>query len=230
MADEQQQTAPPPQQVTEPLGNTPEARNPDGSLKDTQTPPTQTSEAKPEPKTEAAPQSTEGAPEKYEFKAPDGYEFDKDLLSKAETICRELNLPQAAAEKVVGLLTEASLSAGEAPYKFYEDMRKGWLDSAIKDPAIGNGKDGMKPEVEASIGRLLNSLPASISKDFREALDITGAGDNPVFIKAFHNLAQRLGEGTLVKGGGPSPGGQGRPGAAPSAAQAMYPNLPSSAH
>ena len=44
-----------------------------------------------------------------------------------------------------------------------------------------------------------------------------------------HVLVQILGEGTDVKGNGPSPLGQSRTGedARPSAAQAMYPHLPS---
>jgi len=59
-------------------------------------------------------------------------------------------------------------------------------------------------------------------------MDSTGAGDNPAFIKAFYKLAQRVTEGSYVQGRGPAevtaPGGR-----RPSPAQAMYPNLPSSA-
>ena len=57
-------------------------------------------------------------------------------------------------------------------------------------------------------------------------MNFTGAGDHPAFLKAFHKLAQLVGEGTHVRGGNPSP--HGNPKSQPkSAAQIMYPNLPS---
>src|SRR5260221_14245942 len=108
-------------------------------------------------------------------------------------------------------------------------MRKGWRDEVIKNRALGDGKVDLKPEVKAVIGRAVDALPAEVAKDFREAMILTGAGDNPAFVKAFYNLASMLGEGTLVKGGGPSPEGQSAPNAPKSAASVMFPNLPSSA-
>ena len=58
---------------------------------------------------------------------------------------------------------------------------------------------------------------------------LTGAGDHPAFVKAFNKLAAFVTEGSHVSGKGPSDLGQQKPGAPtkPSAAQALYPNLPS---
>jgi hypothetical protein len=58
-------------------------------------------------------------------------------------------------------------------------------------------------------------------------MDLTGAGDNPAFIKAFWKLSQHVVEGKPAPGGGPSPHGQVAVGQAqrPSIAQAMYPSL-----
>lgn len=233
MADEQNQTSQTPpstEAVAQPQGNSPEARNPDGSLKgnvSTALPnPSQTPETK--PSTEAKPDAPT-VPEKYEFKAPEGFELNADLIAKAEPIFKELGLTQDAAQKLIDFYGDAAKAAEEAPYAAYEDMRKGWRDSVVKDPVLGNGKDGLKPEVAATIGRAIDSLPAADAAAFREAMTMTGAGDNPAFIKAFHALASKLGEGTLVTGAGPSPAGQRPSGTRPSPAQAMYPNLPSSA-
>ena len=60
-------------------------------------------------------------------------------------------------------------------------------------------------------------------------MDLTGGGDHPAILKALKIIGTRIGEGKLVTGAGPSPTGQ--PGSKPkNAAQALFPNLPSSAN
>ena len=247
MADEPNTTSstttPPPTQV---LGNDTTARNQDGSLKDNQAPPTTdkpatATDSKPDSLTSKAstpaadkptdkPTST-GAPEAYaEFKAPEGFEIDKEAIAAALPIFKELNITQEGAQKLVDFYAAQSKDAAEAPYKQWETLRNEWRDTVIKDPALGDGKGGLKPEVNAVIGRAIDALDPAVAKGFREALVLTGAGDNPAFVKAFYNLATMLGEGTLVRGGGPSPAGQTSPNAPRSAAAAMYPNLPSSSN
>lgn len=225
---------------TQALGNDQSARNQDGSLKDNQAAPTQATSKDSDGSSKNSDQSTttksdtstakapQGAPEAYsDFKAPDGYEIDKATVDKAAPIFKELNLSQDQAQKLVDFYATVSKDAAEAPFKAFEDLRAEWRDKVVKDPALGDGKSDLKPEVRAVIGRAVDALPADVAKEFREALVLTGAGDNPAFVKAFYNLASMLGEGTLVKGGGPSPAGQTAPNAPRSAAQALFPNLPS---
>lgn len=166
-------------------------------------------------------------PDKYDLKAPEGYEIDPKLVEDATPIFKELGLTQDAAQKLTDLWNKHSLEAANAPYKAYEEMRNGWRDSVAKDPALGNGTDDLKPEVKATIGRGIDSLGPALARDFRSAMDLTGSGDNPAFVKALYELCKRAGEGTAVSGKGPSP--VAASGSAPkSAASAMYPNLPSS--
>lgn len=228
MAEEQSTTSE--TQPTQPTpGNAPEARTPTGEIKDQQSPPSTTSSetksAEPtKPSTEPA---KPGAPEKYEpFKAPEGFEIDAPTAEKASAVFKELGLNQDQAQKLVDFYAQTSKDANEAPYKLYEEMRNNWRSEVLKDPALGDGTN-LRAEVKATIGRAIDSLPTDVARDFRAAMDLTGAGDNPAFIRAFYNLAQRLGEGTSVKAGSPAP--VRAPGAAPkSAAAAIYPNLPSS--
>ncbi len=246
MADEPQTPQPNPLSNPPPenLGNSPEARNPDGSLKETPPSPSLT-EKKPEDqstddKSKAKTETKEGTadtdkakpatgvPEKYDFKAPEGYELNADIIAKAEPIFKELNLSQDQAQKLLDFYGEAAAAAETAPYDEYETMRKSWRDEVTKSD-LGDGKSGLKPEVSATIGRAIDSLPPEIAKPFREAMTMTGAGDNPAFIRAFYTLAQGLGEGTLVRGKGPSPAGQTNSNRPQSAATALYPNLPSGA-
>lgn len=233
MSDEPNPT-PAPTSTPQPLGNDPTVRTPDGTIKDpaiaTPTPePAKTSEPVKAGEPAKEPAKAAGAPETYaDFKAPEGYEIDKAAIEAAAPIFKELNLNQDQAQKLVDFYATQNKDAAEAPYKAWENLRNEWRDSVIKDPALGDGKAGLRPEVNATIGRAIDSLDPAVAKDFREALVLTGAGDNPAFVKAFYNLAKQLGEGTLVKGGGPSPGGQASPSAPRSAAAALYPNLPTS--
>src|SRR5574340_1250451 len=110
MAEDSTTTAP----VTEPLGNSTEARTTDGTLRDQGTPTTAT-----ETKPDATP--TEPAkptpPETYTFKAPDGKSYDQSLIDGATPIFRELGLDQAAADKLVA---------------FYDKHAQGAADLAVK--------------------------------------------------------------------------------------------------
>ena len=165
-----------------------------------------------------------GAPEKYEpFKAPEGYELDPKIIGEAEGVFKEMGLSQDQAQKLVDFYSEQAKSIATKPYDDYMATRKSWQDQVKAD--FGS----QLPEVKATIGRALSLLPPETVKSFREAMDMTGAGDNPAFVKAFYELAKRSTEGRPVQGRGPAdvnraPGEASRP----SAAQALFPKLPTS--
>ncbi len=177
-------------------------------------------EAKPEVKPEAKPT----APEKYEFTAPEGFELREEAIAKATPIFKELGLTNEQAQKLVTLQSEFAKEAAEAPYAAYDAMRQEWQGKVKADPEIG----GILPKVKETIGRALDSIGSpELVAEFKSAMDLTGAGDHPAFVKAFYKLAQAVTEGKHVSGSGPSPHGQSPSGKTerPSAASAMYPNL-----
>lgn len=241
MADEQTTTVAP--------GNSTEARTTDGTLKDQST--TTTTESSDTAKTEqqgsegttlltegdktkTEGEKTEGdkkdevkgAPEKYEpFKAPEGHEYTKESIAEAEGLFRELGLNQAQAQKLMDTYAAKALAAQGASAAAYKTMREGWQAEVKADPEIGK----ILPAVKVTIGRALDSLgDPALATSFKAGMDLTGAGDHPAFVKTFYKLAQAVVESGHVAGTGPSPLGQSANGkAAPkSAAQAMYPNLP----
>ena len=226
---------------TPPPMNTTEARTTDGTIKDqasTTTPSTEiaaktepsllnqgdkTVEPKVEAKTEdKKPGDKTAAPEKYEpFKAPEGYEYDPKSLEEVGPIFKDLGLTQDQAQKLMDVYAKKSLEAAQAPYDAYKAMREGWQAEVKADKEIG----GILPKVKETIGRALDSLgDANLTAEFKKAMDMTGAGDNPAFVKAFYKLSQVVVEGKHVAGGGPSPHGQSPNGKAtrPSLAEAMY--------
>lgn len=224
---ESQQT----QTATQPLGNEPGVRNPDGSIKDPSAKPdtttSSTTEASKSAEEGKKSEAAAGAPEKYEaFTLPEGVKIDEKVLEAAQPLFKELGLSQEQAQKLVAFQAEQIKAGGEAGAKAYEDLRADWRTKTSSDKDLGNGTD-LKPEVKANIGRALDLVPAEAKAAFLEACDLTGAGDHPAVIRVLNALASRIGEGKLVNGAGPSPGGQ--PGAkARTGAQALFPHLPSS--
>lgn len=163
-----------------------------------------------------------GAPEKYEpFKAPEGYEIDEKVAGEASVIFRELGLSQEAAQKLVDFQGKLALGIAEAPYKEWADTQDTW----VKEVKAEHGSK--LDSVRASIGRAIDQLGPELGQKFRDAMDFTGAGNNPAFVNALAKWSSLLGEGSTVRGNGPTDGSP--PGAKPSIAQAMYPTLPSAA-
>lgn len=138
-----------------------------------------------------------------------------------------MNLSQDQAQQLVDFYTKQTTAAFEAPFKAYVDMKQQWTDEVMREygSAIEPGGKHFR-----AVGGLLSQLGPDVEPAFREAMDLTGVGSHPAFVKAFIKLAEMLGEGTSTQQGrGPSPLGQ-TPGGVverPSAASAIYPHLPS---
>lgn len=219
-------------------------RTPTGELKDQQkTAPEAKTEPKVEPKLDPAKADADaktdakpsllnekdsvatGAPEKYEaFKAPEGYELDQPTVDRAIPLFKELGLSQEGAQKLIDFQSELSKQASEAGVQLWMDTQAKWVDAVKADPEIGH----KLPEVKATISKAIDSvLGPALGKDFREAMDFTGAGNNPAFIKGFYKFAQGRTEGTHVAAGGPSKFGQAKSSAKGEGFEhALYPNLP----
>jgi antitoxin component of RelBE/YafQ-DinJ toxin-antitoxin module len=164
-----------------------------------------------------------GAPETYgEFKVPEGYTLDEDVTKEATGIFKEMNLSQSQAQKLVDFYVGKTNEAVNAPYEAWRQTQQEWVKQVKNDPVIGPRLS----EVTNTISRAIDGLgDAKLAQEFRQAMDYTGAGNNPAFIRAFYKLAQKVTEGGHVQGRGPSELGQRRQGEVPSAAAAMYPNL-----
>lgn len=207
----------------------PPAKAPDGTPAPTSTSPDPA--AKPaDGKDPAKPAA--GAPETYaDFTAPEGYTLDKAAIDAATPIFKELGLSQEAAQKLVAFHASQMIEAAKAPQATYEATRTEWQTKVKSDPeltaAVSGGKTGLEA-VKLDIGRALNALgDAGLAAEFKAAMDLTGAGDHPAFVKTLWKLSSFITEGKPVQGTGPSPHGQRAPGTTdrPSPAQALYPNL-----
>lgn len=235
-----------------PLPNDAAARSPTGEILDrtvdqpkdpslsTQTtdPTTKTTSSDGDGKT-ADPKSTEtkpatdpkAVPEKYEFKAPEGIILDPKLEAEISPVLKEAGVTQENAQKLFDYHVKALQAAAKAPTDTVETMRADWRTKVTADSEIKAAVNGDKTGIDAvklDIGRALTHLPEALRSEFKDAMDLTGAGDHPAFVKAIWALSKLVTEGKHVSGAGPSPHGQIAPGASakPSAAKSLFPNLP----
>lgn len=222
-----------------PQPNDPEARNPDGSLKDqapppvdpanpsgTLTPPKDPAEPKP-PIDPAKPV----VPEKYEdFKLPEGMKLEGETLTKASELFRGLGLDQAGAQTLVDFHAAQLKTATDAPTKAFEDMLLDWRGKQATDPDIGSKAAAIKENIGkgwaglvAAAGEQGPKVQAEVA-EFKQAMEVTGVGDHPAFIKIMNRVLSKFIEPGHVPGNGPAP--VKAPDAAPkSIAGALYPNL-----
>lgn len=198
---------------------------------DQQTPPKPEDKAKPPTESllnekEEDKAKPEGAPEKYEpFKLADGYELIPAVAEEAQALFKELDIPQAGAQKLVDFYVKNMQAVEDATYDEFDTLRGQWRDEIKADPQF--------PQMKTNIGKALAAFTAADPKEgpkveaaFRAAMNFTGAGDNPAFIRVLSWLASFAIEGTHVSGA-PSPGGQEKGNTPATGPHKIYPNLPS---
>lgn len=211
------------QQTEQPVPQTPTGEIKDARDTTTTTPEVPKTESKPSLVNEKDVQAPKGAPEKYEdFKVPEGYQLDPEIATEASTLFKNMGLDQSQAQSLVDFYVSRTNEALEAPYKLWQETQEKWISEIRQDPAIGH----RLPEVRATVAKAIDSLgDQKLAADFRQAMDITGAGNNPAFVRAFYKLAQMVTEGKHVSGAGPSKEGMGSQARPETAAKALYPNL-----
>lgn len=128
-------------------------------------------------------------------------------------ITRKHGLPQDAAQEYVDLYAKTVKSAADKPYQMWRDTQKGWQDEVMADPEMG-GKNF--DNVRRTIGTVLNEYG---DPKVRQALDFTGAGNNPAIIRTFYRMAKALAEPGPVGAQAPTRSMPDSPGAA------LYPHL-----
>jgi hypothetical protein len=143
---------------------------------------------------EAKADEPEGAPETYDLKAPEGLEVDDGLLADLGFWARKLDLTNEATQKLVddGLKDYAELVQTRTAA-----MRAEWVAEAKADPDIGGKAFDANLEIaHKAINEVAKEVPG-----FRELLNVSGMGDHPVMIRAWHWVGRSISEDAYVSGG-----------------------------
>jgi hypothetical protein len=171
----------------------------------------------PEPNPNPAPENIlAGAPPVEAFDPekltlPEGFE-KTEHFEKFANIAKELGIPQAKAQDLVGLHAEVIKGAQEKLHAEWHEQQGKWQQEVKNDPEIGGQH---LDTVKQTVSKLLDNPELSDPK-FREALVFTGAGNNPSVIRTLFRWAKALSEGGTTDTNRPS------------LADAMYPGGPHS--
>tara|TARA_R110000796_G_scaffold38287_5_gene96473 strand:+ start:1306 stop:1911 length:606 start_codon:yes stop_codon:yes gene_type:complete len=165
--------------------------------------------------TDAEADSPQGAPEAYEdFTMPEGYEADSQEMKQFSEIARELNLTQEHAQRLVNFEAERMAKLHEGKGDAVANMRVQWSEQAQNDREIGGAK------YDESVAFARQALKAVGTPELFNALELTGTGDHPEFIRVFSKIGREVAEGRLDFGkGNPTPETSRDP------AKTLYPNM-----
>jgi hypothetical protein len=169
-----------------------------------------------------------GAPEKYEaWKVPEGYELDAKLVEQASPIFKELGLTQEQSQKLVDFYATNALADSKRSMDAWLETRRDWVKTMKSDETLGklkgpDGNFGPDSKLVKTVNMAMDGLQnPQLVADFKAALNLTGAGDNPAVVRVLYALASQVSEGTEYAKGNPTKPASGRP----SPGAAMYPNL-----
>ena len=153
-------------------------------------------------------------PIKYEaFKLPEGVTLDEAKLAAFTKLAGDAKIPQEAAQSILDMYTSEIKQAVEAPYRAWTDLQTQWRDEVINDPVFG-GANLEKNLAATKAG--MNALLGEDAKSFFEALNITGAGNNPAIVRGLIKAAAPHAPASPVAG---QPGKTSK-----SAGETLYPN------
>ncbi len=136
-------------------------------------------------------------PEKYEFKAPEGFEgqLDEQALESFEPVARELGLSQEQADKLVNLHAQNLANHAKSQQEAWSSQVEAWQTELKQDPEFGGAK------FEENVGHAQKAVRQFGGDDFIKALDETGMGNHPAFIRAFSQIGKSMSEDKLHMGG-----------------------------
>lgn len=182
--------------------------------------PAQTQAVEPTPTPEPAP-TPEATPEPAaeraayaDFKLPEGVTLDAEAMTSATDLFKDARLPQEQAQKFIDLAVSREQAAAAKGVQAFVDLQNKWVSEIKADPEIGGTR------LEASMAQAARAIDRLGVPGLKEALNLTGAGNNPAIVKAFVRLGQMVSEDRFA------PGRDAAPPAARSPAETIYDGNP----
>jgi hypothetical protein len=139
------------------------------------------------------------APQEYsEFQVPEGATLDGQSAAEFKGLAKELDLTQEQAQKLLDFGGGKLRAQVEAPYKLWAETQAKWQAEVKADPEIGGTKfeQSIKDAAQVFVPGESNPFVGSDAeaKALREALNMTGAGNNPAIVKMFVKMGKMLSE------------------------------------
>lgn len=145
-----------------------------------------------------------------DFKMPEGVTVDTEAMGKVTDLFKEARIPQETAQKFIDMAIAREQAAAQQGVQAFVDLQTKWVGEIKADPEIGGDK------LTASMASAARAIDRLGVPGLKEALNLTGAGNNPAIVKAFVRLGQMVSEDRFV------PGRDAPPEAPKSPAQTIY--------
>lgn len=159
-----------------------------------------------------ADEGKDGAPEQYQdFSVPEGYEVDAELLSEFTPLLKELGASQEQGQKFVDLQAKVVQKVTDAQAKVWADTQGDWRKAGETDEEFGKGK------YDESIMLARKAMRTIGGEGLVDALNKTGMGNHPEFIRFFYRVGKEIGEDNFSFGSANKDG-------AKTLAERMFPN------
>lgn len=143
-------------------------------------------------------QKAEGAPENYaEFKIPEGFEtLDKDLLAQATPLFKERGLNQDQAQEFVDLFANRMKSQSDDQVTAFTELNNSNIKACKAHPEFGGDK---LLDSQVKCAHAID-LMGDNAGEFREMLNQTGLGNNPLLFEFFAKIGGSMTEDGIVDG------------------------------
>ena len=125
--------------------------------------------------------------------------LDAEAMKTATDLFKESGLPQEQAQKFVDMAIAREQAAAQKGVQAFVDLQNKWVSEIKADPEIGGDK------LDASLASAARAIDRLGVPGLKEALDLTGAGNNPAVVKAFVRLGQMVSEDRFQPANGGPP-------------------------
>jgi hypothetical protein len=141
----------------------------------------------------------EGAPEAYDdFKLPEGMQFEGEQLEAFTEFGQKYGLSQDAAQNLIDMHLGQVDKITTLQQETWDEIKADWRKQSLADKDLQDEEGN----AEAAIAIAVKGVEALGGKALKEAFDLTGAGEHPAVVKAFHKLGKMAVEDEFVFGGG----------------------------
>ncbi len=126
----------------------------------------------------------------YEFTAPEGVTLDTAAVDEFKAIAKELSLTPEAAQKVANVAIAMQQRAAEQ----HANTVTQWAEQTRADKELGG------QALPETLGHCRRALDQFGTPEIRRALDESGLGNHPEFVRVFARVGKALADDTFVAG------------------------------
>ena len=153
-----------------------------------------------------------GAPEEYkDFDLPEGVELDEEILAEFTPVLKDLGASQEDAQKLLDLQMKMAEKVQTAQNEEWAETQDKWVKDGEADKEFGKGK------YDESVSFARKALLDIGTPELRAALESTGMGNHPEFVRFFFRVGKAISEDDFSFG-------KEVPGTKKSQAERMFPN------